>query len=425
MHGFEFPRLKPLFWLTALAALVVAGCGGPAGGVTLELETDYVALYPGETRTVTLTLTPTGGFGGSVDLELVEPDGAPAPAWVLLAPGSVSVSDTTTVSLTLQATAAAPQGVYALHVAAGGATAAFTLHVVPELGSKWTAQARPTSEDLFGVDFAVNPSSFVAVGGHCTALLSSDGGVTWGPDMDPCAATGSVPNPVLSGVVADPDPSNNAIIAVGYNKAIFTGVPGPSGYSWFDDTLSGIGWLKDIAYRADVYRFVTVGMNGEVHTSDDTGQTWTARTSGTTKTLEAVIHDGTRFIAVGDDGVIVASPDGASWSPLPGVSVPSLEGIAYGNGTYVAVASDGQILVSKDGANSWTAWDSGAAWLYDVAYGDGVFVAVGANGVVFTSNDDGAHWTRRVAGSDSIFSVAYGNGRFVAVGEAGLVLTSP
>jgi len=410
MHDFEFPRLKPLFWLAVLAALVVAGCGGPEGGVTLELETDYVALYPGETRTVTLTLTPTGGFGGNVDLELVEPDGAAAPAWVLLAPGSVSVSGTTTVTLTLQATTIAPQGVYALRVAAGGATVAFTLHVVPELGSKWQTQPPPVSEDFFGV--ASGPSNgFLAVGANSRVYFSNDGGNSWIDRSIGVSEAMRAAAPVYA----------TTYLVVGYNRHIWRLYLD----SWTGDGVGpgGVGYFYDIAHADG--RYVVVGLGGDLYTSDDSGWTWTARTSGTTKTLEAVIHDGTRFVAVGDDGVIVASPDGASWSPLPGVSVPSLEGIAYGNGTYVAVASDGQILVSKDDANSWTAWDSGAAWLYDVAYGDGVFVAVGANGVVFTSNDDGAHWTRRVAGSDSIFSVAYGNGRFVAVGEAGLILTSP
>jgi hypothetical protein len=56
----------------------------------------------------------------------------------------------------------------------------------------------------------------------------------------------------------------------------------------------------------------------------------------------------------------------------------SSSAVTYGNGLFVAVGEDGTILTSPDGVN-WTAADLGDAQtqLWDVTYGNGLFVAVG------------------------------------------------
>ncbi len=392
-----------------LVALFVAGCGGSdGGGVALDLATDYVELYPGETRTVALSVTPTGGFGGSIDLKLQEVDGDPAPAWIQLNPGTVNVSGATTVNLTLQATASAAVGSYPLRVVGGGGVAPFTLRVVPALGSRWREQTRPTSQTLNGITWN-SAGSFLAVGAGGSAFYSTDNGQTW---QDRSLGTGDI-------LRAATPLDATAFLAVGYNRAIWiidvaawTGDPRGPG---------GVGYLYGIAHGNGVY--VTVGMNGDVYTSAD-GGTWNPQ-AGLGVTLNAVIYDGARFVAVGGGGTVVTSSDGSIWTPLTSPGTASLEGIAYGDGAYVAVDVFGRVHTSPDGGTTWTSWDSGAAWLYDVAFGEGVFVVVGANGAVFTSNDDGVHWTPRGPGGDSLFDVAYGNGHFVVVGENGRVLTSP
>jgi hypothetical protein len=50
--------------------------------------------------------------------------------------------------------------------------------------------------------------------------------------------------------------------------------------------------------------------------------------------------------------------------------------VTYGNGLFVAVGEDGAILTSPDGV-SWTRRTSGGNLLYGVTYGNGTFVAVG------------------------------------------------
>jgi hypothetical protein len=84
--------------------------------------------------------------------------------------------------------------------------------------------------------------------------------------------------------------------------------------------------------------------------------TWTQRTSGTGNDLIGVAYGNGLFVAVGDDGTILTSPDGVSWTQRTSGTGNLLEGVTYGNGLFVAVGKDGTILTSPDGV-SWTAAD--------------------------------------------------------------------
>ena len=111
------------------------------------------------------------------------------------------------------------------------------------------------------------------------------------------------------------------------------------------------------------------------------------------------------------------------WQPRPsGVTVP-LWSVAYAAGQWVAVGEQGPILTSPDGA-AWTPRTSGfpTRWLVGVGYGtpggNGLWVAVGENGLILTSPDAITRSARRTAGT-RINAVAWGNGTFVAVDDAG------
>jgi hypothetical protein len=89
---------------------------------------------------------------------------------------------------------------------------------------------------------------------------------------------------------------------------------------------------------------------------------------------------------------------GTTWTQRTSGTGNELEGVAYRNGLFVAVGQDGTILTSPDGVN-WTAQTSGTSnWLYEVAYGNNTFVAVGRNGTILTS-PDGVNWTAQTSGT--------------------------
>jgi hypothetical protein len=120
-----------------------------------------------------------------------------------------------------------------------------------------------------------------------------------------------------------------------------------------------------------------------------------------------------------DIGYVVA------WNPQVSGTTRTLLGVEYWSGQYVAVGEQGVILTSLDGA-IWNSRNSGTSnALVNVAGGPGAVVAVGFAGTVVTSTN-GIVWnSQRIGPSISyIFGIAYGNGRFVAGEVSGLVWTS-
>src|SRR5690606_33448874 len=77
--------------------------------------------------------------------------------------------------------------------------------------------------------------------------------------------------------------------------------------------------------------WVAVGNNGTILTSPD-GTTWTSRNSGTTLNLRDVAYDGNLWVAVGWDGTILTSPNGVTWTNRSIETTLDLVGVAYGGG---------------------------------------------------------------------------------------------
>ena len=108
------------------------------------------------------------------------------------------------------------------------------------------------------------------------------------------------------------------------------------------------------------------------------------------------------------------TPEFGSWQRAQGSQNYSFREVSYkydGNGTFVAVGDNGAIITSPDGA-SWTSRHNFTEYenLQDVTYGNGTFVAVGTNsesypvGVVLTSPERLQHV--RDALGDAVTSAA-------------------
>ncbi|HEY3754647.1 MAG TPA: hypothetical protein VGL42_00705 [Opitutaceae bacterium] len=128
---------------------------------------------------------------------------------------------------------------------------------------------------------------------------------------------------------------------------------------------------------------------------------WYRLNSGTAEDLNAVVAPPSgAYVAVGNDGTIVESPDGAVWTAEQPATAKNLYGVAVGTPSggqsllYVAVGENGTILTSPDGIN-WTAEMSGtSADLRAVAFGgaSGGYTAVGQGGTAIVS-PDGIRWS--------------------------------
>jgi len=134
-----------------------------------------------------------------------------------------------------------------------------------------------------------------------------------------------------------------------------------------------IYWL---AYYNGTY--VAVGDFGTIQTSTDL-VTWTPQASGlasvSTNIIQKVIHDGTRWIAVGQGtssvGIFLTSTDAVTWTNLS-ANLPAttmIYQIASSGSTYVIGVNDGtpKLLFSTNGGTSWT--NTGSPALDSIATG--------------------------------------------------------
>jgi hypothetical protein len=190
--------------------------------------------------------------------------------------------------------------------------------------------------------------------------------------------------------------------------------------------------------------FAAVGAGGAIFTSSD-GITWAQQSppTGFTTNLNAVngyaayqnnpANPGLRWVAVGDGGTALYSPDGITWTAgSTATANPSnyaLRSITQVNGNFFAVGDAGTIISSTDG-NTWyahTATSGTTSNLYGVIHGI-YFVAVGDNGTIVTSGD-GNNWAPQTSITPGISSVnlkkvAYYGSIIVAVGDGGTIVTS-
>ena len=156
---------------------------------------------------------------------------------------------------------------------------------------------------------------------------------------------------------------------------------------------------------------------------------WTAHDSGTSHSLWGAAWSGTRFVVVGDAGMVLTSPDGATWTPQASGVTDTLRAVAWSGSQFVAVGGveyttlTADILTSPDGV-TWTVRAPGvSAPLRGVAWSGTQFVAVGGipsgfpnPGAVILTSPDGIDWTSHPAGSFSLNGIAWSGTQFIAVG---------
>jgi hypothetical protein len=201
---------------------------------------------------------------------------------------------------------------------------------------------------------------------------------------------------------------------------------------------------------------------GGMGTSTD-GITWTARTSGVSSAINALVYDGAIWHAAGCNFTLT-STDAITWVTTTGYSgtTSNILALSYGNSNYVYGTVGGGIANSTD-AHTWTARTSntvsnilsltyGTKFVYGTVGGgmatstDGVAWSVQTSGTVsninaltygtvyvlgtsgggLSTSTDAITWTARTSGvTFSINSLAYGNTFYIAGGNgAGLSLES-
>ena len=184
-------------------------------------------------------------------------------------------------------------------------------------------------------------------------------------------------------------------------------------------TFSGV--IYATTYSNGLY--VYAGSVGTLATSTD-AITWTARTSGTTSDIDALIYDNGLYVYAGGGGVLATSTDAITWTARTSGTTSQINTLTYGNGLYVYAGAGGVLATSTD-AITWTARTSGTGTFLFLNYGDGLYIGGGDAVSSFRTSTDGITWTTVGSGSAyGGYSLAYGNGLYVYIANSRTFKTS-
>ena len=274
----------------------------------------------------------------------------------------------------------------------------------------WEIRPPLTIVDLHGVAF--DGTKYVAVGAEGTILISSNG--HWGSFKLPNASR-------LRSITH----ANGLFVAGGETGNLIS--TSPNGIQWANVmNTGGSETIYGLTHAAG--RYVGVGGtagNSQAYTlTSFNGADWQPSTPGV-KALKAVAFGNGLFVAVGDNGTIVSSPDGVSWTPRWSPITNDLMAITYfANSKFVVSGMFGFSLNSNDGIN-WFESSRASFSIRALASGGGYVVAVGrsSNTGRLHATPDGFGWP----GVNLIFpqllnAIAYGNNNWLAVGEGGIIL---
>jgi hypothetical protein len=303
-------------------------------------------------------------------------------------------------------------------------------------GRNWRRQTTGVWKGLFGV--ARGKGQWVAVGEQGTVLASPDGiywkpavlegmpfltGVAWNGTRFVASGWGLALYTSSDGILwqaAYPGTgqqllglasSGQSFVAVGYEGLKGLALSSTVGSTWHLTTRVP-GWLLGVTWGKG--RFVAVGEKGLILVSPD-GHLWKMARTPTSKWLYGVTFGQDRFVAVGE--VLLLSQDGLTWEALPSPTEETLLGVAYGQDAFLAAGERGSLLVSPDGYTWEKVLSGGAPWYKGVVYAQDRFVVTGYGRVLVSKR--GWDWeeadTRHLP--NHLPSVAYGQNRFALVGH--------
>lgn len=284
----------------------------------------------------------------------------------------------------------------------------------------WTQRTAPSTTALTAITYG--PAGFVAFGTN--KALFSNSGVLWSEQ------TG-----IREGI-SRARYENGRYVAVGKTSISES----TDGLTWTVTPMKGLktgAIISNMARAGD--RRVAVGSTlvnlsppkyGSYVTTSTDGENWTECTTPDVEAVDDVLHDGTRFVAIGTTGLLT-STDGISWTAIRPESIATGSLIAFDGRRYVAAVSNRRALFYSDDLSSWTETSLPADIASNTTVGfealtfaAGQFIALQADGTLLSSVD-GAKWMESDSGGQlGMTAIAYGRNTLVAVGFGGAILQS-
>lgn len=206
----------------------------------------------------------------------------------------------------------------------------------------------------------------------------------------------------------------NIVIAVGSDSnGSYFRKSTDGGVTWGASTnllIRASGQVNDIIYSTSLNMFVTVHADGSILTSTDDGVSFQTRRSNVPPALNAIAFANNTFVAVGQTGTIITSPDGINWTSRTSGVTTNFLSVAYGSGGWLACANtttDTSVYSSNLTSWSTTTITTSSSGQTARVFNDGTrFIACTIG--VFTANTVTGPWTRL----DNLNTATYRNGTF-------------
>lgn len=286
-------------------------------------------------------------------------------------------------------------------------------------GSSWTPVSLGATNDLFALAGVTNTH---LAAGNLEARLSQ----TNGPWRNQMATALAAPVPVWTYYSALWN--SGYYLLAGRSGLCVEGskTNGTAATTWRPLADSVRTWLWSVMRTPSHY--VAVGDYGTLLTSPN-GIDWDLELvpdSVTNSVLLGVGGSSNQWIAVGSHGTVLWATNVFLWNAVPQrPTTNDLQGVCFTGERFILCGGNGTLLTSTVGTTNWNLRATPTtAFLMSVEAWPGGVVAVGENGVILTSTN-GIAWAQQPSGTTNWLSqVRYRDGRLIAVGENGTILTS-
>jgi|GEM_PF-1797645 len=286
----------------------------------------------------------------------------------------------------------------------------------------WSAVSSGASANLNQVVWT--GSQFVVVGDASTVITSADG-VVW--TMQTGMDTGNVRSIVSDGT---------GLLFGSNNGDLFSSTDAVT----FIPLHAAAEDMHGIAFDGSS-TLVRAGNPSFIHMSSDSGQSWSQLTALGMFNINKVSHLGSRlFIAVGDNGLLMSSPDGSNWTTHDSGTNARLNDVFWFSGQdvqgapfslYVVVGDNGTILTSATASvwNQEITETSNTDDLLAVTHDDDYFVAIGRSGRILVRNNTvepgGTTWMDFFSNASwgNLNDIFFNGSTCVIVGDAGQLVT--